>query len=101
MLDVQLCPTLDISDKIWLAQSIVLLVGSEKDWPGFLGCDVLWFAEDTCLETLSNPRFETNALESKLKMLVFETLCNIKCPWAKNLSSMFSSLLLEIEGNYA
>lgn len=96
MLDVQLCPTLDFSYKSWLPQSIVLLVGSKKDWAGFLGCDVLWFAKDTCLETLSNPSFETTALESKLKMLVTQSTLG-----QRTLTSMFSSLLLEIEGNYA
>jgi len=86
MLDVQSSPTLDISDKIWLAQSIVLLVRSEKDWTDVLGCDVLWFAKDACLETLSNSNFDTSALESKLKMLVFETLCNRKCPRVEKLN---------------
>lgn len=82
MLYVQLCPTLDTSDKIWLAQTIVLF-GNEKDWAGFLGYDVLWFAKDTCLETCSNTSFKPSALKSKLKMLVFETLGDIKCPRAK------------------
>lgn len=76
MLIVQLCPALGILEKICLAQ-IVLFVRSEKAWAGFLGCDILWFTKCTCLKTLSNPSFETSALESKLKMLVFETLCNI------------------------
>lgn len=74
MLVVQLCPTLGILEKIWLAQRIVLFVRSEKTWTCFLGCDVLWFTKNTCLKTLSNPSFETSALESKLKMLVFETM---------------------------
>lgn len=55
MLDVQLYPTLGISDKIWLAQSTVLLVGSEKDWAGFLGCDVLWFAKGSSWKPFQIP----------------------------------------------
>lgn len=75
MLVVQLCPTLGILE-IWLTQRIVLFVRSEKAWTCFLGCDILWFTKNTCLKTLSNPSFQTSALESKLKMLVLK-LCNI------------------------
>lgn len=74
MLVVQLCPTLGILEKIWLVQRIVLFIRREKARTYFLGCDVLWFTKNTCLKTLSNPSFETSALEPKLKMLVFETM---------------------------